>query len=201
MVNALVPVSFRFALLALLALILASPVDAYSTKLCERGAFGSYIQKDYRDTRSRVLHRDAIGPLTERTASSGKVLVTTGSWHDPFTGRDLIDVAAGRVHIDHVIPVCWAWYRGAAGWSHAERRAFFNDMRYLIVVEAGLNMQKSDQGPDTFTPLNRHFRCDYVLLFLDGVERYELELSREDRTGLEQARAAACDTGKPPPGA
>lgn len=191
MVNAAL---FRLrSLLAVLVVAAAGvPVAAFESEQCERDAFGSYIQKDYKDTRARILETRALDKVETRTADSGRIYVKRGSWHDKFTGRVLVDVPAEAVEIDHIIPLCWAWDHGAAAWSYEKRREFYNDERYLLVVASHLNASKGDAGPDVFMPLNRAFRCEYVLLFLDGVARYGLTLSPTEIVALHGSRAAAC---------
>ncbi len=183
----------RIVRLMLVALLLVPGVVHASGEQCQRKAFGSYIQKDYKDTRARVLEARSTGDVTFRTSSGGKIYVERGSWTDPYTGRRYDDVEASLFEIDHVIPVCWAWYRGAADWTNAERRRFYNDPTYLAIVKKGLNRSKGSRGPDAFMPLDVNYACSYVTLFLDGVEEYSLVLPATEMHTLKQTRRLACD--------
>ena len=172
-----------------LAVLLAAAAHADT---CNRAAFGSWKQLHHKDTRERVLEKQAIGPLHYRTGSGGTILVTSGSWRDPYTGKKLIGVPASEVQIDHLIPVCWAWQHGASDWTRSKRRRFYNDTRFLVAVEAGINAFKGDKGPDRFLPLNRQYACDYLHSFSRGVQIYGLRLSRLEHGRIDSATKDAC---------
>lgn len=180
----------------LTALALALPGLA-SASACDRGSFGGFAQKDQRDTRYWVLVSQAVGPLEFREASGGKVIVERGTWIDPYSGRRLENIAAREIEIDHVVPVCWAWSRGASKWDIERRRAFYNDQRLLLAVEAGLNRQKGAMAPDRFVPMNRSFACSYIELFLTGVADWGLAMARAEAREIEAARQAACSNFAP----
>lgn len=57
-----------------------------------------------------------------------------------------------EVDIDHIVPLSWAWKYGANKWTQEKREQFANDPRNLIAVEASLNRQKGDKGPDEWLP-------------------------------------------------
>jgi hypothetical protein len=173
----------------LLATMLAFPGPA---EACDRSAFGSYVQRDYKDTRARVLEARATDAVTFRIGGGKRLIVQSGTWKDEFTGTLLVNVPATRVQIDHVLPVCWVWERGAQDWSREKRRAFYNDPRYLMVVERGLNAVKGDSGPDEFLPPNRDLACNYVETFLGGVDVFEVRLRPGERATFETIREATC---------
>lgn len=175
----------------------AAPVRA-NDKGCDRASFGGFSQTDKRDTRYWVLVSQAVGPLEFRKGSGGKVIVERGSWIDPYSGRRLENFPAKEIEIDHVIPVCWAWARGASRWSAEQKRAFYNDQRYLFAVEAGLNRQKGAMAPDQFVPMNRAFACSYIELFLEGVDFWGLRMSKGEALAIAEARALACSKLAPP---
>lgn len=172
---------------ALLAVLFALPSIA-----CERADFGRWQQQNYKDTRARVLERDAIGPITHRVGSSGKYIVDTGSWVDALSGEALHAIPARRVHIDHVVPIKWACTHGAGTWSREKRKAFYNDTRFLITVAAGNNMAKGAMAPNRFTPHGLALDCGYINLFLQGVAAYGLELSQKEANDLQIIRSFAC---------
>jgi len=184
---------FRFSLLwpLVVATCLTGGVAAGAER-CDRGSFGQWKQTDHKDTRAQILVATAIGPVALRTTGNGKFVVESGSWRDAYSGNTYTDVEASRMEIDHVIPVCWAWKHGAADWNRDRKRAFYNDLTYLMVVEQGLNDQKSDKGPDEFVPLWQAGACQYVLLFMQGVKEYGLTLSPAEDVAFNASRDAAC---------
>lgn len=159
---------------------------------CDRASFGGWQQRNLKDTRARVLEQFAIGDLTYHTAKNGKRTVNSGSWQDAYSGRLYSGVRASRMEIDHVIPVCWAWRHGAAEWDRQRKRQFYNDVRFLKVVEQGLNDQKSDKGPDEFVPLGRDGACRYIVLFQQGIREYDLVLHPAEHAAIESSRRQAC---------
>ncbi|MBW7921994.1 MAG: HNH endonuclease [Rubellimicrobium sp.] len=160
---------------------------------CDRASFGGWWQSAYRNTRFDILADAALGGLHVREGGGGTTWrVLSGSWIDPYSGRLLENVPAQAMEIDHVIPVCWAWAHGADAWDRDTKRRFYNDRRYLLAVEAGLNRLKGARGPDLFMPMNRAFACDYARLFLDGVAAYRLQVPPDEMARIEDARDLAC---------
>lgn len=186
-------VTARFVIASAL-FILTALASVAEAKNCDRGAFGGYKQKNYKDTRAQVLLDRAVGDVAVVESNSGKIRVARGSWLDAFTGELLTDIPAEQIEIDHVIPVCWAWYRGAENWSYAKRKEFFNDETLLVVVANGHNRVKGSKGPDAFTPLKKDLACAYVTLFLSGVEKYALVMALQEAAKIHETRDLACGT-------
>ena len=115
-----------------------------------------------------------------RFADERRCRVVTGRWISPFTGNVLQN--AGDVDIDHVVPLAWAWDRGASDWSRDRREAFANDPVNLMPVEAGLNRSKGARGPDQWVPPAG--RCQYVARFLRIVKVYKLVPSSGEMNNL-----------------
>ena len=59
--------------------------------------------------------------------------MVSGRWVSPFTGKVIQN--SSEIDIDHVVPLKWAWKRGAKGWTQAKRERFANDMVNLSPVE------------------------------------------------------------------
>jgi hypothetical protein len=59
----------------------------------------------------------------------------------------------------------WAWKHGASQWTSAKREQFANDETNLVAVEASLNRQKGDKGPNEWLPPK-------------NVEQYKLRFQR-----------------------
>jgi hypothetical protein len=135
------------------------------------------------DTRDNVLALQ----LTEVTYRAGthRCVVLTGHLADPYTGRSISfrKTEAGRVQIDHIYPLARAWDLGAAT-SPAQRRVdFANDQAAnLLAVDGSANASKGDSGPGEWLPINKAYRCTYVLRYLRVANHYRLTIARDDQT-------------------
>ncbi|MCL7942953.1 DUF1524 domain-containing protein [Marinobacter sp. ATCH36] len=100
----------------------------------ERSAFGhgwDDADGDCQDSRAEALI--ATSSTTVRFATDKECRVVTGRWISPFTGKVIQN--SGEIDIDHVVPLKWAWKRGAMGWSQLKRERFANDRVNLWPVE------------------------------------------------------------------
>lgn len=133
---------------------------------------------DCQDSRAEALITTSTTQV--RFADERRCRVVTGRWISPFTGNVLQN--AGDVDIDHVVPLAWAWERGASDWSRDRRETFANDPVNLMPVEASLNRSKGARGPDQWVPPAG--RCQYVARFLRIVKVYRLEPSSREMNNL-----------------
>lgn len=137
----------------------------------ERSAFGhgwDDVDGDCQNSRAEALI--ATSSTTVRFATDKGCRVVTGRWISPFTGKVIQN--SSEIDIDHVVPLKWAWERGARHWSQAKRERFANDMVNLWPVELGLNRSKGAQGPDEWLPPSG--QCGYVARFTRIVKQYGL---------------------------
>ena len=155
----------------------------------DRALFGGWADEDgdCRSTRHEVLAELSTVPVRW---SAGGCEVERGRWIDPYTGAVHLD--AGGLDVDHVVPLAYAWARGADGWDAEEREAFANDPANLIPVEARLNRQKGARGPLAWLPPDEGARCQYVLRFARVARSHGLEPPAAEAEGLEALRAALC---------
>ncbi|WP_281348233.1 HNH endonuclease family protein [Marinobacter changyiensis] len=102
--------------------------------------------------------------------------VVSGRWVSPFTGNVIQN--SSEIDIDHVVPLAWAWERGASNWSDARRERFANDERNLWPVEASLNRSKGARGPNEWLPPSG--ACGYVARFYRLTRIYKLEARLEE---------------------
>lgn len=160
---------------------------------CDRKSFGQFIQFQNMDTRARVLERASESEVTFRKVVGGtKLIADSGLWTDQFTGKMFTD--ADQLEIDHVIPMCWAWSRGASQWDDEAKRDFFNDMDLLIPVESAFNKIKSDDGLDQFMPKDQELACKYARRFIAGMKKKdEIKISSREQDELENILDLACD--------
>ena len=84
----------------------------------DRALFGGWADEDgdCRSTRDEVLAELSTGPV--RWSADG-CEVDRGRWIDPYTGRVHLD--AGGLDVDHVVPLAYAWARGADAWDEDAR--------------------------------------------------------------------------------
>ncbi len=172
--------------------LLASSSSNTSVKY-ERKHFGhgwSDEDRDCQNTRAELLTELSINTVTYKRKDG--CVVERGAWRSYFTNAYINQ--ASKVDIDHVVPLHWAWSRGAADWSKAERKAFSNDYTNLIVVEKGLNRSKGSKGIDRWLPPAN--QCQYILRFKRVVLKYSLLLTYPEQNVVDNLRARHCMEGK-----
>jgi Protein of unknown function (DUF1524) len=138
------------------------------------------------DTRNDVLHRDLTG-IQVRPGTHDCVVVA-GTLADPYTGTTVAftKAEAGKVQIDHVVPLAAAWTQGAAGWTPAQREQFANDPGNLIATESGPNEAKGDDTADEWVPPSAAFGCAYARVIVTVKERYSLAVTQSELGALER---------------
>ncbi|WP_227499679.1 HNH endonuclease family protein [Marinobacter adhaerens] len=124
---------------------------------------------DCQDSRAEALVQMSSTPV--RFATDRRCRVVTGRWISPFSGNVIQN--ASEADIDHVVPLKWAWDRGANHWSDANRERFANDPVNLLPVEASLNRSKGAKGPTEWLPPSG--QCSYVARFSRITKKYQLE--------------------------
>ncbi len=107
--------------------------DTYARELFGHG--WADTDSDCHDSRAEALIEASTTPVV--FDSSNGCRVVRGRWISPFTGEVIQN--SSSIDIDHVVPLRWAWDRGARDWSDEKREAFANDPRNLWPVEASLN--------------------------------------------------------------
>jgi len=142
---------------------------------------------DCLNTRHEMLAAQATR-VTSMTG--GGCRVDRGRWYDPYSDTWLLD--ARDLDIDHVIPLKYAWDRGARDWTPEKRRAFAMDARFLLPVRSDLNRAKGARGPVDWLPPNAAYHCEYVLRFRRGVLTYGLVLSTFESAQLIAVQTRAC---------
>jgi hypothetical protein len=134
------------------------------------------------DTRNDVLAAQLTG-IQYRERS--KCVVISGTLAaEPYTGKriEFRKAKATQVQIDHLYPLARAWDMGASRWTRQRRTDFANDQAAnLIAVDGPANASKSDEGPGEWLPLNRTYRCTYVLRYLQVAHKYALPITTADR--------------------
>ncbi|TCN28593.1 uncharacterized protein DUF1524 [Kribbella orskensis] len=144
------------------------------------------------DTRNDVL---AAQLTAVRYRARSRCVVIAGTLPtDPYTGRriEFRKATATKVQIDHLYPLARAWDMGAARWPPQRRVDFANDeAANLLAVDGPANASKNDDGPGEWLPINRSYRCTYVLRYLEVARKYTLPITAADRNAA-QAITQTC---------
>jgi len=155
----------------------------------DRSQFGQWIDEDgdCLNTRHELLLKLSTSTIE---TDGNRCLVRRGRWNDPYTGK--IFYESRQMDIDHLVPLKWAWDRGADSWSREKRIAFANDESNLFAVEASINRQKGALGPVHWLPPNEAFRCQYILRFTRIVKKYDLHFTPDESTAVGVLRKNVC---------
>jgi hypothetical protein len=159
--------------------------SAYSREQFGRG--WADMDGDCQNSRHEALIAQSTGQVRFKTGRKCRVIA--GRWISPFTGAVIHDPS--QIDIDHVVPLKWAWDRGANHWSPSQRERFANDPANLLSVEASLNRQKGAKGPDQWLPPAN--QCQYVLRFTRVMKTYKLKLSAAEERRLTRTRSRVCN--------
>ena len=156
----------------------------------DRSAFGGWGDDDgdCQNTRHERLISRSIEPVE---LSEDGCLVISGYWKDLYTGN--IYTAASDMEIDHVVPLFYAWERGAHLWEPATQRRFANDSANLLPVGASANRSKGAAGPLEWLPPSEDFACEYLLRFSRITGGYGLALSPDESAASERLTSEKCD--------
>jgi len=162
------------------------PLSAEPGAAYDRLAFGQTwadVDRNGCDTRNDVLRRDLLEVEFKADTNGCKVLA--GRLIDPYSGNGISFVSGEttsfEVHIDHVVPLAWAWANGANAWTDERRTYFANDPRNLLAVSGAENQAKSASGPASWMPPNRDAHCPYIEMFVSVLLAYELAVPVDDR--------------------
>lgn len=155
----------------------------------DRDLFGGWadFDGDCMNTRHELLAELSTGRIT--TSRDG-CYVQHGRWNDPYTGR--IYNTARDLDVDHLVPLAYAWSRGADSWSSEKRVKFANDPANLFAVQASANRQKGADGPLDWMPPNQAFHCQYLLRFTRVSLSYELQFSQSEALAIDRMTRDAC---------
>jgi outer membrane protein OmpA-like peptidoglycan-associated protein/arsenate reductase-like glutaredoxin family protein len=137
----------------------------------DRSLFGGWVDTDddCQNTRHELLQEVSLAPIT---LAPSNCTVVSGKWYDPYSGKTLTD--AEQVDVDHLVPLKWAWDRGASAWGAEKREAFANDSANLMVVDKGINREKGANGPLDWLPPKADYRCQYVRHFREVISSYQI---------------------------
>ncbi|MER8188185.1 HNH endonuclease family protein [Kitasatospora sp. NPDC094015] len=158
-----------------------------------RTAFKHWVDadKDGCDARKEVIKAEAL----EAPAQGPRCALTGGVWLSLYD--DVVVTDAGRLDVDHLVPLAEAWDSGASAWSAAERQAYANDLdeaRALIAVTAASNRSKADKDPADWLPPAAAYRCTYLTDWVAIKTRWSLSVDTREQQALTDIAAGCTDT-------
>ena len=173
-----------FILLSLSTLSNAENIPSY-----DRGLFASWkdFDKDCQNTRHELLQTLS---LDEFTLTDNTCRVLTGLWLDPYT--NMYFSASSELDIDHLVPLKYAWTRGAYNWPKSKRVKFSNDESNLFAVKKSVNKQKSAMGPVMWLPPSDNFKCEYIKLFQGIIKKYDLRQADDELSHINKKMTNYC---------
>ena len=178
-------------IMTLFIVAVVQPCSAEQSRITayDREEFGRWIDRDSDclNTRHELLAALTTGALLY---SDNGCRVLRGRWIDPYT--DTIFMDASDLDVDHLVPLHWAWQRGAWSWSREHRVAFANDPINLIAVDDATNRSKGANGPLDWLPPNDAYQCQYVLRFWRVSRMYNLEIGDDEQLALAEQREKVC---------
>ena len=176
-------------LIAVFLLSLSSLSNAENIPAYDRGLFGNWkdFDNDCQNTRHELLQ---ILSLDEFTLTDNTCRVLTGLWLDPYT--NMYFSMSSELDIDHLVPLKYAWTRGAYNWPKSKRVKFSNDESNLFAVKKSVNRQKSAMGPAMWLPPSDNFKCEYIKLFQEIVAKYDLRQADDELSQINRIMDKFC---------
>ena len=176
-------------LVAVFLLTLPSLSNAENIPAYDRGLFGSWkdFDNDCQNTRHELLQTLS---LDEFTLTDNTCRVLTGLWLDPYT--NMYFSMSSELDIDHLVPLKYAWTRGAYNWPKSKRVKFSNDESNLFAVKKSVNRQKSAMGPAMWLPPSDNFKCEYIKLFQEIVAKYDLRQADDELSQINRIMDKFC---------
>ncbi|MFF5010890.1 HNH endonuclease family protein [Streptomyces phaeochromogenes] len=170
----------------------ALPVQTESRTGYERTKFKHWTDadKDGCNTRMEVLKTEAVTAPVQ----GPNCVLSGGSWYSPYDDRYLD--SAGKLDVDHLVPLAEAWDSGASQWTAKERELYANDLddaRDLIAVSAASNRSKADRDPSEWLPPHAGYQCQYDTDWVADKTRWGLSIDATERDALVQQLADCPD--------
>ncbi|MFI5868215.1 HNH endonuclease family protein [Streptomyces sp. NPDC051546] len=144
--------------------------EGYSRTLYKHWNKG-LISSDGCDTRREVILAEAV----EAPQVAAGCKLTGGSWRSPYD--NLVVTDAGRLDVDHFVPLAEVYDSEQSPWSAARREAYANDQNSpdtLIAVSAASNRSKADKDPAEWLPSDGSYHCSYAAQWVGTKLRWDL---------------------------
>ena len=146
-------------------------------------SFEQDFDGDCQSTRQEMLVITSRSDV--RYTNPRNCVVRTGEWLDEYTG-ELFEVAV-KLEVDHVIPRMYAHTHGGDRWMPEKKLQFANDPLNIMLVERREVKRKRDRGPSRYLPRDE-FQCEYINLWDQISDKYNLQLSASDRSTISRMR-------------
>ena len=147
---------------------------------------------DCQSTRQEILVLTSM--VDVRYTNPRNCVVRTGEWLDEYTG-ELFKVAV-KLEVDHIIPRMYAHTHGGDRWTPEKKLTFANDPLNIMLVERREIRRKRDRGPSRYLPRDE-FQCEYINLWNQISEKYDLQLSTTDRSTISRLNADCSEANLP----
>ena len=146
-------------------------------------SFEQDFDGDCQSTRQEMLVITSRSDV--RYTNPRNCVVRTGEWLDEYTG-EVFEVAV-KLEVDHVIPRMYAHTHGGDRWMPEKKLQFANDPLNIMLVERREVKRKRDRGPSRYLPRDE-FQCEYINLWDQISDKYNLQLSASDRSTISRMR-------------
>ena len=147
---------------------------------------------DCQSTRQEILV--LTSRVDVRYTNPRNCVVRTGEWLDEYTG-ELFKVAV-KLEVDHIIPRMYAHTHGGDRWTPEKKLAFANDPLNIMLIDRREIRRKRDRGPSRYLPRDE-FQCEYINLWDQISEKYNLQLSTSDRSTISRLNSDCSEANLP----
>ena len=147
---------------------------------------------DCQSTRQEILV--LTSRVDVRYTNPRNCVVRTGEWLDEYTG-ELFKVAV-KLEVDHIIPRMYAHTHGGDRWTPEKKLAFANDPLNIMLIDRRESRRKRDRGPSRYLPRDE-FQCEYINLWDQISEKYDLQLSTSDRSTISRLNSDCSEANLP----
>ena len=137
------------------------------------------------DSRKAVIISEAvIKPVVEKGC-----VIKGGEWLSIYDNVKVTD--AGKLDVDHMVPLAEAWDSGASAWDDKKRELYANnqtDARHLIAVTGVSNRSKSDRDPAEWIPTNEKYKCQYIMNWVSIKVRWSLSVDEKELLAIKSIK-------------
>ena len=137
------------------------------------------------DSRKAVIISEAtVKPVVEKGC-----VIKGGEWFSIYDSVKVTD--AGKLDVDHMVPLAEAWDSGASGWDNKKRELYANDQtdaRHLIAVTGASNRSKSDRDPAEWMPINEKYKCQYIMNWVSIKVRWSLSVDEKELLAIKSIK-------------
>lgn len=130
------------------------------------------------DSRKAVIISEALKKPVVETGC----VIKGGEWLSIYDNVKVTE--AGKLDVDHFVPLAEAWDSGASAWDTKKREVYANDQtdpRHLIAVTGASNRSKSDRDPAEWMPTNKAYACEYLVNWISVKVRWNLAVDQKEK--------------------